>query len=75
MQLDYHELRAGAPSGGRTHTGRILSPLPLPLGYRGHVQGVNLPCFSYYFIQLMNGLFHPRYLIQMPQIQLPQLLS
>ena len=25
----------GAPSGGRTHTGRILSPLPLPLGYRG----------------------------------------
>ena len=35
--------RTGAPSGGRTHTGRILSPLPLPLGYRGHVQGVNLP--------------------------------
>ena len=27
--------RTGAPSGGRTHTGRILSPLPLPLGYRG----------------------------------------
>ena len=27
--------RSGAPSGGRTHTGRILSPLPLPLGYRG----------------------------------------
>ncbi len=26
MQLNYHELRAGAPSGGRTHTGRILSP-------------------------------------------------
>ena len=25
----------GAPSGGRTHTWRILSPLPLPLGYRG----------------------------------------
>ena len=24
----------GAPSGGRTHTGRILSPLPLPLGYQ-----------------------------------------
>ena len=31
-----HTLRTdGAPSGGRTHTGRILSPLPLPLGYRG----------------------------------------
>ncbi len=29
-------IKAGAPSGGRTHTGRILSPLPLPLGYRGH---------------------------------------
>jgi len=26
MQLNYHELRAGAPSGGLTHTGRILSP-------------------------------------------------
>ena len=24
-----------APGGGRTHTWRILSPLPLPLGYRG----------------------------------------
>ena len=23
----------GAPSGGRTHTGRILSPLSLPLDY------------------------------------------
>lgn len=30
--------RTGAPSGGRTHTGRILSPLPLPLGYRGHAK-------------------------------------
>ena len=28
----------GAPSGGRTHTGRILSPLPLPLGYRGQAE-------------------------------------
>ena len=28
-------LRFCAPSGGRTHTWRILSPLPLPLGYRG----------------------------------------
>ena len=28
----------GAPSGGRTHTWRILSPLPLPLGYRGHAK-------------------------------------
>jgi hypothetical protein len=26
---------AGAPGGGRTHTGRILSPLPLPVGLRG----------------------------------------
>ena len=25
----------GALGGGRTHTGRILSPLPLPLGYEG----------------------------------------
>ena len=24
-----------APSGGRTHTGRILSPLSLPLDYGG----------------------------------------
>jgi hypothetical protein len=24
-----------APGGGRTHTGRILSPLPLPVGLRG----------------------------------------
>ena len=29
-------MNESAPSGGRTHTGRILSPLPLPLGYRGH---------------------------------------
>ena len=27
-----------APSGGRTHTWRILSPLPLPLGYRGAME-------------------------------------
>ena len=27
-----------APGGGRTHTWRILSPLPLPLGYRGDAQ-------------------------------------
>ena len=30
--------QTSAPSGGRTHTGRILSPLPLPLGYRGHAK-------------------------------------
>ena len=30
--------RSCAPSGGRTHTWRILSPLPLPLGYRGHAK-------------------------------------
>ena len=27
--------RTGALGGGRTHTWRILSPLPLPLGYEG----------------------------------------
>ena len=27
--------KGSAPGGGRTHTWRILSPLPLPLGYRG----------------------------------------
>ena len=30
--------RTGALGGGRTHTWRILSPLPLPLGYRGHAK-------------------------------------
>ena len=28
-------LEAGAPGATRTHTGRILSPLPLPIGLRG----------------------------------------
>lgn len=28
----------GALGGGRTHTWRILSPLPLPLGYEGRFQ-------------------------------------
>ena len=37
--------RTGAPSGGRTHTGRILSPLPLPLGYRGHAKDHSLLAF------------------------------
>ena len=27
----------GSPNGIRTHTERILSPLPLPVGLRGHV--------------------------------------
>ena len=31
-----------APSGGRTHTWRILSPLPLPLGYRGERESESL---------------------------------
>ena len=35
IQMNLHLIQTGAPSGGRTHTGRILSPLPLPLGYRG----------------------------------------
>ena len=30
--------KPSAPSGGRTHTWRILSPLPLPLGYRGAME-------------------------------------
>ncbi len=29
------ELLPSALGGGRTHTWRILSPLPLPLGYEG----------------------------------------
>ena len=33
METGYHSL--GAPSGTRTHTGTILSRLPLPLGYGG----------------------------------------
>ena len=28
-----------APGGSRTHTGRVLSPLPLPVGLRGRVGG------------------------------------
>ena len=32
---EYEESEESAPGGGRTHTWRILSPLPLPLGYRG----------------------------------------
>ena len=36
--LESENLRSeSAPSGGRTHTWRILSPLPLPLGYRGEL--------------------------------------
>ena len=27
-----------AGGGGRTHTARILSPLPLPLGYTGYLR-------------------------------------
>ena len=33
--LPPHE-RLGAPGGIRTHTGRVLSPLPLPVGIQGH---------------------------------------
>jgi hypothetical protein len=29
----------GAPGGSRTHTGRVLSPLPLPVGLRGRIVG------------------------------------
>ncbi len=43
----------GALGGGRTHTWRILSPLPLPLGYEGVllstyylIAWANLPAFS-----------------------------
>ena len=31
----FYLVRGGAPGATRTHTGRILSPLPLPIGLRG----------------------------------------
>src|SRR5688500_8251738 len=36
----YRLVRRCAPGATRTHTGRILSPLPLPIGLRG-LAGVN----------------------------------
>ncbi len=35
-----------APSGGRTHTGRILSPLSLPLDYGGAMKGLDYTLIS-----------------------------
>ena len=35
------KVNGGAPGATRTHTGRILSPLPLPIGLRGLV-GVSI---------------------------------
>ena len=46
----------GALGGGRTHTWRILSPLPLPLGYEGHVRMGSLLSNSCSFCSLFNHL-------------------
>ena len=48
--------RSCALGGGRTHTWRILSPLPLPLGYEGHVRMGSLLSNSCSFCSLFNHL-------------------
>ena len=48
--------RIGALGGGRTHTWRILSPLPLPLGYEGHVRIGSLLSNTCSFCSLLKDL-------------------
>ena len=45
-----------ALGGGRTHTWRILSPLPLPLGYEGHVRMGSLLSNFCSFCSLLKDL-------------------
>ena len=48
--------RSCALGGGRTHTWRILSPLPLPLGYEGHVRIGSLLSNTCSFCSLIKDL-------------------
>ena len=52
--------RTGALGGGRTHTWRILSPLPLPLGYEGHVRIGSLLSNTCSFCSLLKDLIQHR---------------
>ena len=65
----------GAPSGGRTHTGRILSPLSLPLDYEGAGQilgylGV-IPIFALRYSGINKSLIGDKQAIKTGGVAIP----